>query len=135
MRQQMTFITPSNHKIIYLKVFFKRNWLEILTLFKILGYPNKFPVFFGARYGGSAWAGWAYANPDFCRIEGASGQRRAALLLAPSYFQTLRHPCYSIRLLQRSLTDYTSPNEPIFHGHQGSLKVNHCLQKNPSISA
>ena len=45
MRQQMTFITPSNHKIIYLKVFFKRNWLEILTLFKILGYPNKFPVF------------------------------------------------------------------------------------------
>ena len=42
----MTFITHSDHKIIYLKVFFFFfNWLEILTLFIVLGYPNKFPVF------------------------------------------------------------------------------------------
>ena len=34
-------------------------------------------------------------HPDFDRIEGAGGQRRrAALLLAVSIFQTLRHPCH-----------------------------------------
>ena len=46
------------------------------------------------RDGGSGWAGWAYAHPDFGSLEGAAGQwRRTALLLAHSDFQTLRHPC------------------------------------------
>jgi hypothetical protein len=32
------------------------------------------------RDGGSGWAGWASAHPDFGRIEGASGQRRRAAI-------------------------------------------------------
>ena len=45
--------------------------------------------------GGRGWAGWAYVHPDFGRIVGATGQwQHAALLLAHSDFQTLRHPKY-----------------------------------------
>jgi hypothetical protein len=40
--------------------------------------------------------GRAYAHPDFGRIEGAARQSRcAAILLAQSDFQTLRHPCHA----------------------------------------
>ena len=45
------------------------------------------------RDGGSWWAGWASAHPDFVRIEGATRQRgRSAFLLAHPDFQTLCHP-------------------------------------------
>ena len=55
--------------------------------------------------------GWA-EDPDFGRIEGAAGQwQRAALLLAHSDFQTLRHPwlcnCRNIEVILESLLLFT----------------------------
>ena len=76
------------------------------------------------RDGGSGWAGWAYAHPDFVSLEGAPGQRRrTALLLAHSDFQTLHHPCVVMylsvqRKCQKSI-QYTSKKYnylPALHG-------------------
>ena len=69
--------------------------MTIVESFIFLGFVN-------ATNSGVAEAGGqvAYANPDFGRIEGAARQRRgAALLLAHSDFQTLRHLWIHLRLI------------------------------------
>ena len=62
------------------------------------------------RDGGSGWAGWASAHPDFGRIEGASGQRRRAALLLLAYTRQIEFiSVYSMVKLLVLGTDYGHP--------------------------
>ena len=72
--QKMTSITPSIHKIIHLKIFFKN--LASLTTFMVLGIPTKGPVHLEL----------------FCPFASEVCDYIHQIILAPPNFQTFRRP-------------------------------------------